>query len=205
MKFEILNANTRCPYCGELAILPIKLSRYGAMREKCRTCGGEYVFQFSPWSVFLWGFLGMTVNSCTTILTDFYMLPKAIDYGIIFLWVICNPVIWTYYPLKPVEPIKWGLYSNYDVKIEINRRDRGYFKLNMIYPICFIDENNRSVSKYSCVKVTEIRKKKNEYYCVISTLPFGEQIDESFLGYKFDIFFDKRIIGTGKIIQVKEE
>ena len=71
----------------------------------------------------------------------------------------------------------------------------------MIYPICFIDSDGISASKYCCVKVTEIKNKKGAVYCIMTELPCGEKIDRDWTKYGFDIFFDKRVIGTGRVLK----
>lgn len=197
---KILDSNTRCPYCGNLAILPGKLHNFGAPHQKCAVCGNEYTFQYNIGIEMLWFWLGWVTIRIAFSLIEFYNISIFILLLPILLWSIFYPPFWMHYPLKPIEEIRWGLCSSYDTEIEIAPEYKAYFKKNMIYPICFFDDNNHSVSKYCCVKVKEIKKRSGKHCCVIETLPYGEKIDENMLDHNFNIFFDKKIIGTGRIV-----
>lgn len=205
MKVKILDSNTRCPYCGELAILHAKLHNFGAHRQRCEKCGREYVFQYNIGIEMLWfwscfgafyavrSLVELYGISPDTALLIFVLLP--------LLCIIWYPPFWMHYPLRPIEETRWGNCSSYDVMLKINSNEKKYFRENMIYPICFIDSDGISASKYCCVKVTEIKNKKGAVYCIMTELPCGEKIDRDWTKYGFDIFFDKRVIGTGRVLQ----
>lgn len=195
-KIKILDSNTRCPYCGELAVLPpVKWLFRRVPQKQCESCGGLYAFQYNMSAIFVWCAFVMILFTYAIYSRDLLSV-----FGYVLISVYFNPVYWSCCPLKPLEIIPWGTYSKYNIRIEIGNKDREFFKTNMIYPICFFTDDNKCVSKYCCVKMTEIRKKRKEFYCVISTLPYGEKIDESFIDCNFNLFFDKRIIGTGRIV-----
>lgn len=200
MKIRIMDSNTRCPYCGELAILPpVKWLLRRVPKKRCEVCGGLYTFQYNMAAILVWCIIGMIFF---IYIIDFHDILSFLWYLLlVIMYVYLNPVYWSHCPLKPLEKIRWGICSEYEVILKIASKDRKYFKKNMIYPLCFFDENSHSISKYCCAKVIEIQKTRGELYCVISTLPYGEKINESFLDCNFNLFFDKRVIGTGKILQ----
>lgn len=201
MRIKILDSNTRCPYCGTLAVLPAKPHPFGAPHQRCKVCGKEYTFQYRIGIEILWFWFGWSVQFGIRSLMESYDMFIFIIILFLLFWQVCYPPFWMHYSLKPLEKIRWGICSSYDIILKINSLDRKYFKKNMIYPICFIDDNSMPISKYCCIKVTEIKNKGKTAYCVITDLPLGEKINKEWIKNDFRIFFDKRIIGTGRILQ----
>ncbi|MGN0696693.1 MAG: hypothetical protein ACI4J5_08020 [Oscillospiraceae bacterium] len=216
---KIMRENTRCPYCGGLTVPPDVRYGIGAANHSldCKTCGGIYYVHASVpgysgailsyaavggcvyiwyetvksrWSEGALGTVGLTVELLLLLAVMLVLFTAFLD-----------PSNYIYYCTKPNDEIRFGTYSEYEAELKISPEERKYIVNNMIYPICFTDEDGKPTSADIGVKLSEIRRSEGQYRCYITTLPKGEQIAENMLDKGFELFFDGKPIGSGRIVR----
>ncbi len=186
----------RCPWCGkEINFLERKV--YTSKQcPHCNKIHRQYFFNKQFWmvelplivsmSVLIFLKLFLTIIPMIIILYGFVKIPK--------------PLI--RYELEPDNSMKKHFIAKITFHKHISYTDKlkSCFVEKIVYPICFVDENDTPISHMVCVCVDSYKRKTKT--AELSFLPLGEKFDDVESGLKFYIFDKGEKIGEGKVIQL---
>ena len=203
------NKIRRCPWCGsEVEKLGLKTQTI----KKCRKCGGEYTYGgsgFGDGNVKKYIKLALLVF-CIICL---YLCVYNKIFG--FIMILSFIAVYSF----DINEINYQRYNDSDAfirkkYISVIRFNNNYSEKEIktllsndnIFPICFIDNNQRPVSNDICISVEVTRKlSDNSYECIFSFLPLScVKFDIKEPDTKFIVFNNHEKVGEGIVKGEKE-
>lgn len=199
-----LDENTRCPGCGELAELPVKTVQ--RPRSKCcPRCRTKYRFKL-PALIFILYILLYTAAATGLVHLMFISVknehiipgwPLLLVIPIVLL--ISLPLEYIYRPLISCDEEKFAYADEFEAEIQLIPEYEQFFNKDMIYPIQFAS-GEMQISEYCCMRMDKVSRSGYTVRCRLHTLPHGNRPNPDWYNYSFNLFFDNKLIGTGKAI-----
>ncbi len=203
--------NNRCPYCGnEIVTGKLTLLRFfPRLTFKCKNCGNRYRLHYPK--ILL---ITIPFGLYAFLYYDFEPLKTNIIANIILI-ILATLAVILITLFIPLEKYQFGdvlssYESNYNVKCLLiwNRKSIFYrvthcFSGN-IFPICFIDRNNRPISNTWCVVLHKVHHLRKKTVCRIEFVLSEAPKDLLQEGNEFYLFDNKRIVAKGEIIKILE-
>lgn len=195
----------RCPWCGiEIVKEKKEIYKNAFKAELCPDCNRYYqksgivlTAAFSLAAFFLsfgiWGFWGFLIGPLLLILIFIFAVPAA--------------------PYQKDQSEAEFEEENYqaNAKIDWYPQSLGGIKAPFlalqngeIFPICFVDSNDRPVSEMLCAAFTKMKWNSGEFSANITLLSSEKEDFLSQSGAPFYVFYQRRKIGAGVITSYKK-
>ncbi len=191
----------RCPWCGEYVKSPG--DRYFKVK-KCPYCNNKYTNYTKSFvnTVFINPYLAVVISiSFLAIFGLISMVPYFVIMGVLL-------VVGFFLPSMPFEKESNDYVDELQNKAEIifySAAESGLKYIRIIvknkevFPICFVDENNKPLSPMIYVSTEDIKWQERECNCTMNFLQYGNIDKEYRPGTRFYIFYNNKKIGEGTL------